>query len=331
LVSGNWSRTSATFTPGTYTVTFDATSSGKTITSAGSSFYNLTFNGVNGEWTSQDDITVTNNFTLTNGTFKLESRTLTVSADFRVDATFNAGTGKVVFNDASKITHVYGTTFADLEITTAGKEVQFEAGSTETVTGTLTITGEAGNLITLRSITSGSQWKLDPQGTRSISYVDVKDSWNIHSTVINPSHSIDSGNNTNWFLVVLLTSTDIEQSTKATDTTSTTEVALASQTAEASISENISLAEGEELVSTTEAKTSSKEVTPKAPEYESLFLCAGTDSRYQKCYAQGKYHTVVIVFAGKVVVGPYDEQGLKEEKLITLTRGQRITQEAQVR
>ncbi|MHA1562877.1 MAG: hypothetical protein ACTSPA_12220, partial [Promethearchaeota archaeon] len=66
---------------------------------------------------------------------------------------------------------------------------------------TLTFTGESENLITLRSTADDTQWLIDPQGTRSVSYVDVKDSNNIHITAISPADSTDSGNTINWDFV----------------------------------------------------------------------------------------------------------------------------------
>ncbi|MCK5591668.1 MAG: hypothetical protein KAI72_06910, partial [Candidatus Pacebacteria bacterium] len=101
--------------------------------------------------------------------------------------------------DNTQISHIYGdTTFNNFTCTTAGKALQFEAEKTQTIAGTLTLTGESGSLITLRSISEGTQWKIDPQGTRSVDYVDVKDSNNIHTTAIMAFHSLDILNNINW-------------------------------------------------------------------------------------------------------------------------------------
>jgi len=68
-----------TWTTGTGTITFAATSTGKTITTAGKTLYAVTFNGVGGGWTFQDSFTCTNAFTLTAGALTLNSQTITVS------------------------------------------------------------------------------------------------------------------------------------------------------------------------------------------------------------------------------------------------------------
>lgn len=76
-----------TWTTGTGTITFAATSTGKTITSAGKSLYATTFNGVGGGWTLQDNLTQTNNLTVTNGTLSANDKNITA-----VTLTVNGGT-----------------------------------------------------------------------------------------------------------------------------------------------------------------------------------------------------------------------------------------------
>ena len=114
---------------------------------------------------------------------------------------FTANSGTVTFDDNTKTSHIYGdTTFNNFTCATAGKTLQFEATKTTTVTGTLTFTGTSGtgNLIMLRSTVDNTQWKIDPQGARDVSYVNVKDSNNINVTEIFTTSSIDGGNNINW-------------------------------------------------------------------------------------------------------------------------------------
>jgi len=50
-LAGSWTASSsATFSPSTYNVTFTATTSGKEIRANAQSFYNIIFNGTNGEF-----------------------------------------------------------------------------------------------------------------------------------------------------------------------------------------------------------------------------------------------------------------------------------------
>jgi len=72
------------------------------------------------------------------------------------------------------------TTFADLSlVTTTGKTWVFESGTTQTITGSLTLLGAAGNLLVLRASSPGTEAFLDLQGTSTADYVDVAD---LHAT-----------------------------------------------------------------------------------------------------------------------------------------------------
>ncbi|TAN58686.1 LamG domain-containing protein [Patescibacteria group bacterium] len=96
-ISGNFTN-SDIFTPGTSTVNFTATTTGKTITSNGASFYNLVFNGAGGGWSIQDNLNVNNNFILTQGTFDANTKNVSIAGNFDASGsstrtiTFNSGT-----------------------------------------------------------------------------------------------------------------------------------------------------------------------------------------------------------------------------------------------
>ncbi|MEE8131659.1 MAG: prepilin-type N-terminal cleavage/methylation domain-containing protein [Candidatus Paceibacterota bacterium] len=106
------------------------------------------------------------------------------------------GTSTVTFDGAGTSTISGSTTFNNLSCTAAGKQLTFTAGTTQTVSSLLTLTGASGNLIPLRSSTDGSKWYITDSGTENVSYVDVKDSTATNS--ITTSNSINSGNNANW-------------------------------------------------------------------------------------------------------------------------------------
>ena len=78
----------------------------------------------------------------------------------------------------------------------------FEAGKATTITHNLTLQGTTGQPLLLRSSETGTQWKIDPQGTTVLDYLDVKDSDNISGTEIDAGNvtNKDSGNNTGWLL-----------------------------------------------------------------------------------------------------------------------------------
>jgi hypothetical protein len=66
-----------TWTTGTGRITFASTSTGKTVTAAGKTLSQLTFNGVGGGWTLQDNLTLTGTVTLTAGTLTTNNNNVT--------------------------------------------------------------------------------------------------------------------------------------------------------------------------------------------------------------------------------------------------------------
>jgi len=93
------------------------------------------------------------------------------------------------------------TTFNNLtKSVTARSVLVFEHGQTQTAAGTLTLQGVDGGRLVLKSDVGGSQWKIDPQGSRTIAYLNVSDSGNVNTTAIDAqgTGSVDFGGNTNW-------------------------------------------------------------------------------------------------------------------------------------
>ena len=198
-IGGNWSN-AGTFTNGNNTVTFNSTSAGKTITTGGSNFDNITFNGVGGGWSLQDPFTATGNLTITNGTLNANAQPMTIAGNWSNSGTFTADGNTVTLDGLLEM--ISGdTTFYNLsKIVSSLDTLTFYAGSTQTILGALTLQGAVSNLLSLRSSVSGSHWDIDPQGARALGFLDVKDSDNINATPI-PAQLLnitDSGNNTGW-------------------------------------------------------------------------------------------------------------------------------------
>ena len=122
-----------------------------------------------------------------------------VSGDWANAGTFNHKDGTVTL-DGTDQTLSGSTIFYNLTKNTADATLTFPSATTTTVENTLNLSGTSGQLLSLRSSTSDTQWEIDPQGTRTIAYLDVKDSKNVNEAAINAAgtNSIDSGNNTNW-------------------------------------------------------------------------------------------------------------------------------------
>jgi autotransporter-associated beta strand protein len=154
-----------------------------------------------GTWTSgANAIDVNGNFNLVGGTFNAPSTTLNVAGNWSTPGTgFVHNSGAVILDGSDQSITGNMTFYGLTKIVVSAATLTFGAGSIQTVTNALTLQGAAGQLLSLRSSASGTQWKIDPQGTRTVSYVDVKDSNNINAAVLIPTNSVDSGNNTNWF------------------------------------------------------------------------------------------------------------------------------------
>ena len=169
----------------TFTGNGDSGATAYTISDLASTFHHLTFNSTDGA----DDtflapagtLTVAGNFTNTAGTFTHNSGTVNLSGTSQTIA------GSTTFNNLTK------------SVTTADT-LTFPASATQTIAGTTTLTGQPGAFLALASSTPGTQWKFNPQGTRSISYATVSDSRNTNSkqVVTEKNNITDGGNNTGW-------------------------------------------------------------------------------------------------------------------------------------
>jgi len=284
---------------------------------AGFNYYNLVFSG-SGTYSHTEDINVDNNLTIEDGTFTAPTN-LTVGGDFKIDGgAFNHNNGTVIFDDATKISHIYGTTFYNLKCETGGKEIRFSTDSTKTVEGNLTLTGGPGMYIKLRSIEDGTQWSIDPQGDITVYAVDVKDSNNLNGNVINPPNSTNSGNNTNWF------TGDTPPLDPPTPDPPTPDppnpdppTPNPPQPPDPPQPPQIG-DDGDEV---------EIEMAGRGFDYDIVYE---EGEWFKKPYAQGKYRTIVIVHEGCVVAAPYDEDGADYKRGTVLTAGQKTSQEGEV-
>ncbi|MCX5667981.1 MAG: hypothetical protein NTY34_06710, partial [Candidatus Omnitrophica bacterium] len=159
--------------------------------------YTLAHSGL-GSLTLNGSVTLTGNFSTTGGAFNTGGNNITISGDFTANSLFNPGSGTVSFNDINKISHVHGTTFNNLSITTPGKQIIVDASALETITGTLTLLGNASGDIFLSSSAGGIAWNIDPQGARNVDYITAKDVANINAATIMVNNFTSLGNTPGW-------------------------------------------------------------------------------------------------------------------------------------
>jgi hypothetical protein len=195
--------------------TVDSVQNTRTLLDFGATdYFNLAINADDG---ALDDIFQLGAALKLAGDLTLSSGTLDASAsNFQINVAgnwsktsgvFTPRSGTVVLDGTSQ-TLSGATTFFNLTKQVASSvTLTFGTGASNrtTVTGTLTLEGTSGNLLLLRSSSSPTQWEINPQGTRSISFVDVQDSNNINATAISPTNSVNSGNNTNWTFALTIT------------------------------------------------------------------------------------------------------------------------------
>ena len=138
------------------------------------------------------------------GVLSGESATLEVTGDWGNAGAFNAGTSTVQLVDGCGLSSAVITgdsTFYELAMTTStGKLYSFAAGSTQTVTQSLSIVGAAGNLLAIRSTVDGEAAFIDLQGSASTDYVDVKDNHAIGNVIPLGATSVNSGNTLKWWV-----------------------------------------------------------------------------------------------------------------------------------
>ncbi|MDO8512701.1 MAG: DUF2341 domain-containing protein [bacterium] len=223
--AGNWqggvvptaSDTAVFNSSATGNVTIDTNASVKGINIA---------SGYTGTITQSASYTVTigtSGFTQADGVFSAGAGAFTVSGNWAHSAgTFTANSGTVTLNGTAQ-TISGSTTFYNLTKSVASADtLTFTAGTTQTITNTLTLNGASGQLLSLRSSSTPTQWSIDPQGTKSFSYLDIQDSNNINAVKANAgSTSISSGNNTNWFFDDTLPTIQSVSSDKANNTYTT--------------------------------------------------------------------------------------------------------------
>mgnify|MGYP002346718189 FL=1 len=205
-VSGNWTN-GATFNHNSGTVIFNGAAA-QTITAGGvtaaRTFYNIYVDNTHASPDDSNDvdtsgpIKVDGLLTVNDGQFQPEtgsdlssvainangilkpdaSATVTVSGNWSNSGTFTANGGTVDLDSTGAATLAGSTTFYNLSCTVStGKLITLTAGTTQTVSSTLTLTGGGtASQILLRSTASGSRWTFNfPNGTQSVNFVDVQD------------------------------------------------------------------------------------------------------------------------------------------------------------
>jgi DNA-binding beta-propeller fold protein YncE len=200
-------------------VTF-AAASNQMLTTNGQSITNLIHAGA-GTLTAADALTLGGNFTNQDGAGNVDitNRTVNVAGNWSwgISGSLLSNFSTVVFNGGNQSINGNAASFYNLTKTSAtAATLTFQAGSTQTINGVLTLHGSVGNPLSLRSSAPGTQWDINPLGFRSVSFVDVQDSFDVNALPLTASNSVDSGDNTNWIVSPASTTTTVTSTTSAT-------------------------------------------------------------------------------------------------------------------
>lgn len=192
----------------TYTGNGNAGANTYIVTTLKATYSNLTVNSTDGAtdiFQLGSALDVNGNFVLTAGTFDVSgsSYAITLAGDWTNTGTFSAQAGTVTLDGTSQAI-VGTTTFNALtKSVVSAATLTLPASTTTTVTGALTLNGSAGQLLSLRSSSLGTQTNLYAAGSRSLTYLDVQDNNATHATAMSCGLTCtDSGNNTNWLFAV---------------------------------------------------------------------------------------------------------------------------------
>ncbi|MDO8675400.1 MAG: hypothetical protein Q7K71_04715, partial [Candidatus Omnitrophota bacterium] len=176
----------------------DISTNAKTLTVTGNIAISAgTLTATNGNIDANGSVTISGTGTLTAPT---TGQSFTIAGDFTHSAgTFTHSSGTVTFDTTATATITGDTTFYNFTSTTAGKTINFTAGSNQTINNTLSLLGTRASAITLRSTSSGSKWSITfPNGAQTVNALNVKDSDALTNTVTCLNCTDAGNNNANW-------------------------------------------------------------------------------------------------------------------------------------
>ncbi len=149
---------------------------------------------------SSHSLVVDGNLNISSGTLTTTTGPIIVGGNWGNTGNFEAGSGLVTLNGTSQ-TITGATTFYKLsKIVSSPDTLTFSNSTTQAITNSLVLRGASGNLLSLRSSSSPTQFSITvPTGiSTELAFLDVKDSNASGGKELHTTNSVDSGNNTNW-------------------------------------------------------------------------------------------------------------------------------------
>ncbi len=132
-----------------------------------------------------------------------------ISNNLTINGTFTHNNGTIVFNPTatSTINSTASTTFYNITIAQPSKALAFQKYNNNnlyTIAGTLTVNGSSGNIVSIVSDTSGSQWRVkfnNSHTSATLMYVYVKDGGcdaSSQTATVDVNSTLASNNGTCW-------------------------------------------------------------------------------------------------------------------------------------
>ncbi len=205
-ISGGWDQSvSHTFNNNNGLINFNGIYQSRVTINNSDSLYDVSINktGVN-EASFQTDIYIDNNLNINDGELLMPNDTIFIEGNWTMDpnGTFTNGTSTVDFTKEGGNQIIYGSTNFNNLVKTVNQPstLTFESAELQTIEGDMTLTGTSLGDLELRATTETVRALIDPQGARTISYLDVQDNENINVTEIATTgfNITDSYNNVGW-------------------------------------------------------------------------------------------------------------------------------------
>ncbi len=149
-------------------MTYDGTSGPYTLKNF--SYKNLRLQGSGATFNVPAALTIAQNLTIASGTLDVTASNyaLNVAGNWANTGTFTPRSGTVTLNGTNQ-TITGTTTFYNLTKSVAAADtLTFGADQTQTISNIWTANGASGNLLSLRSSSTPTRWKVDPQTTRTL-------------------------------------------------------------------------------------------------------------------------------------------------------------------
>lgn len=180
---------------------------------AGNSYYDLEFSNAGGSWTAGAAVDVNGALTITAGTFNTGGFDLNVFGNITGGGTFTQTSGTTTLDGTNQTLNAgtAGTlTFYNLikNVTTAA-QLTLDDDDTFTISNNLTWTGQTGQLLTVRSDVDSTTADMSVGGTKTVSYLSVRDLNNTGSSIACMTGCTNGTGNTGWLFASSATPSSI--------------------------------------------------------------------------------------------------------------------------